>query len=75
MHLKNVHFVLNLSTFGFCDYIDAIINERGEILNEIEMHCYMGFQGDLIEFYGGSHFTGGVHYLNAKGVLVIPKEE
>ena len=55
-------------------FLDAIINENGEVLNEIEMHCYMGFQGELIEFYGAPHFGGGVHYLNKKGEKIIPTE-
>ncbi|WP_040252196.1 WG repeat-containing protein [Psychroserpens mesophilus] len=55
-------------------FLDAIINESGEILNEIEMHCYLGFQGELIEFYGAPHFGGGVHYLNKKGEKIKPTE-
>lgn len=55
-------------------FLDAIIDEKGVILNEIEMHCYMGFQGQLIEFYGAPHFGGGVHYLNKNGQLVSPTE-
>lgn len=53
---------------------DAIINSKGEIIREIEMHCFMGFENDLIRYYGGGHFSGGVHYLNKKGEIVIPKE-
>ena len=55
-------------------FLDALINESGEILIEIEMHCYTGFQGELIEFYGGGHFSGGVHYLNKNGDKIIPTE-
>ncbi|MCB0475887.1 MAG: WG repeat-containing protein [Flavobacteriaceae bacterium] len=55
-------------------FLDAIVNESGKILIEIEMHCYLGFQGELIEFYGAPHFGGGVHYLNKEGKKVIPTE-
>ena len=55
-------------------FFDAIIDENGRVLNEIEMHCYRGFQGDLIEFYGAPHFGGGVYYLNKKGQLIKPTE-
>ena len=55
-------------------YLDAIINEKGEILNQIPMHCYLGFRGELIEFYEGLHFSGKVLYLNKEGKLVTPKE-
>jgi hypothetical protein len=55
-------------------FLDAIIDESGKVLNEIAMHCYLGFQGKLIEFYGASHFGGGVHYLNKKGQKIIPTE-
>jgi len=54
-------------------FLDAVINENGKVLNEINMHCYMGFQG-VIMFFGGPHFSGGVHYLNKKGEKIIPKE-
>jgi hypothetical protein len=57
------------------DYLlDALINTKGEILYNNGMHCYMGFQGDLIQFYGGRDFSGGVYYLNKNGREVIPKE-
>lgn len=55
-------------------FLDALIDENGKILIQKEMHCYMGFQGELIEFYGGGHFSGGVHYLNNKGEEIIPTE-
>ncbi|MBC7440725.1 MAG: WG repeat-containing protein [Flavobacterium sp.] len=55
-------------------FLDALIDEDGNILIEIEMHCYMGFQGELIEFYGGPHFIGGVHYLNKNGEKITPTE-
>ncbi len=55
-------------------YLDAIIDMDSNIVIREEMHCYMGFQGDLIEYYGGGHFTGGVHYINKKGEKVIPKK-
>lgn len=55
-------------------FLDAIIDENGKVLNRIEMHCYQGFQGELIKFYGAPHFGGGVHYLNKKGKKIIPKE-
>ncbi len=53
-------------------FLDALIDETGKILIKKDMHCYMGFQGELIEFYGGSHFSGGVHYLNKNGEEIIP---
>lgn len=55
-------------------FLDALINENGKVLIETGMHCYMGFQGELIEFYGASHFGGGVHYLNKYGQKIIPTE-
>jgi WG containing repeat len=55
-------------------YLDTIINEKGEIVSQQPMHCYLGFQGELIEYYGGFHFSGGVHYLDKRGQRVIPKE-
>jgi hypothetical protein len=55
-------------------FLDALIDENGKILIEKEMHCYLGFQGELIEFYGGGHFSGGVHYLNSQGEEIIPTE-
>lgn len=55
-------------------FLDAIIDEKGEILNEIKMHCYMGFQGDLIKFYEAPHFRGEIYYLNKNGQLVKPTE-
>lgn len=55
-------------------FLDAIIDENGTILNKAEMHCYMGFQGELIEYYGGPHFSGGVHYMNKNGQKIIPKQ-
>ena len=51
-----------------------LCHENGKTLIEIGMHCYMGFQGELIEFYGGGHFSGGVHYLNKNGERIIPTE-
>jgi hypothetical protein len=54
--------------------MNAIIDEKGNFLNQIEMHCFMGFQGDLIEFYGGPHFGGGVYYLDKNGKEVRPTE-
>ncbi|KIC62314.1 hypothetical protein RM51_12295 [Chryseobacterium taiwanense] len=67
---------INKQEFEFANdyFLDAIIDEKGVILNEIEMHCYLGFQGQLIEFYGAPHFGGGVHYLNKHGQLVTPIE-
>jgi hypothetical protein len=55
-------------------YLDAIINTKGQVVSQQPMHCYMGFQGDLIEYYGGFHFSGGVHYLDKDGQRIIPKE-
>lgn len=68
--------LLNKQEFEFANdyFMDAIIDENGKILNEIDMHCYMGFQGELIQYYGGIHFSGGVYYLNNKGEKIIPHE-
>lgn len=67
---------INKREFEFANdyFLDAIIDESGKVLNEIEMHCYRGFQGELIEFYGAPHFGGGVHYLNKNGQKIIPTE-
>lgn len=67
---------LNYQSFEIASdyYLDAIINTKGEVVNQVPMHCYIGFQGELIVYYGGFHFTGGVHYLDNKGQKVIPKE-
>jgi len=57
------------------DYLlDALINTKGEILYNNEMHCYSGFHGDLIRFYGGRDNSGGVYYIDKKGREVIPKK-
>lgn len=57
------------------DYrLDAIINKNGEILSKYEMHSYMGFQGDFIQFYDYGDFGGRIHYLDENGVLVTPIE-
>ena len=55
-------------------YFNAVIDSTGRILTETEMYCYMGFQGELIEYYLGPHFSGGPHYLDKNGQLVKPKE-
>jgi WG containing repeat len=55
-------------------YLDTIINLNGEILNELPLHCYQGFDGDLIQYYGGFHFSGGVHYLDEHGQIVVPSK-
>lgn len=55
-------------------FLDALIDENGKILIKNEMYCYMGFQGELIEFYGAPHFGGGVYYLNKYGQKIIPTE-
>ncbi|MFD0749714.1 WG repeat-containing protein [Mucilaginibacter calamicampi] len=55
-------------------YLDAIINIKGQLVNQVPMHCYLGFQGDLIVYYGGFHFSGGIYYLDKNGRKVIPKE-
>jgi hypothetical protein len=55
-------------------FLDAIIDIKGKVISEQPMHCYLGFQGDLIVYYGGLHFTGGVHYLDKNGQKIIPKE-
>lgn len=67
---------INKSEFEIANdyFLDALIDENGKTLIEIEMHCYMGFQGELIEFYGAPHFGGGVHYLNKYGQKIIPTE-
>lgn len=48
--------------------------KKGNVLNNVEMHCFMGFKGELIEYYSGYDFSGGVHYINKSGKCVIPKE-
>jgi hypothetical protein len=67
---------LNYQPFEIANdyYLDAIINTKGKVVNHVQMHCYLGFQGDLIVYYGGFHFSGGVHYLDKNGQKVIPKE-
>ncbi|MFA7616314.1 MAG: WG repeat-containing protein [Moheibacter sp.] len=55
-------------------YLDAIIDEKGNILSKQPMHCYMGFEGELIRYYLGPHFSGGPHYLNKFGQKIIPKK-
>lgn len=67
---------LNYQPFDIANdyYLDTIINARGQIVSQQPMHCYLGFQGELIVYYGGFHFTGGVHYLDKNGKRVIPKE-
>lgn len=67
---------INKREFEFANdyFLDALIDENEKTLIEIGMHCYMGFQGELIEFYGAPHFGGGVHYLNKKGQKIIPTE-
>jgi len=55
-------------------YLDAIINSEGQIVNQTPMHCYLGFQGDLIVYYGSPHFGGGVHYIDKNGHKVVPRE-
>lgn len=55
-------------------YFDAIINTHNEIVNRVRMYCYNGFNGDLIEYYLGPHFSGGPHYLNREGQCVIPEK-
>ena len=54
--------------------MDAIIDEKSNLLNQIEMHCFMGFQGELLEFYGAPHFGGGVYYLDKNGQEIKPTE-
>lgn len=56
------------------NYFDAIINTKGEVVTKQPMHCYLGFQGDLIVYYGGFHFSGGIFYLDSNGQKVFPKE-
>lgn len=56
------------------NYFDAIINTKGEVVTNQPMHCYLGFQGDLIVYYGGFHFSGGVFYLDSNGQRIVPKE-
>jgi len=56
------------------DYrLDAIINKKGEILSSYKMHSYMGFRGDLIQFYDFGDFGGKIHYLDKNGILIIPR--
>lgn len=67
---------LNYQRFEIANdyFFDAIINTKGQVVSQQPMHCFMGFQGDLIEYYGGFHFSGGVHYLDKDGQRIIPKE-
>lgn len=59
----------------FRGFYDAIIDTNGVILNIKNMYCYLGFQGDLIEYYLGPDFSGGPHYFNKDGQIVTPKKE
>lgn len=61
-----------LILFANDNYFDAIINEKGKIILKQQMHSYIGFEGDLIKFYGGPHFGGKIYYINKKGNLVKP---
>lgn len=61
------YFFLNDNIFEF------IIDENGNILNEIKMHHYMGLQGDLIKFYKRTNFGGGPQYIDKNGQIVLPK--
>lgn len=54
-------------------YFDAIINTKGEVVSQQPMHCFLGFQGDLIVYYGSFHFSGGIYYLDKGGQKIIPK--
>jgi len=54
-------------------YYNAIINSKGEIITSAEMHCCMGIQGELIKYYGGGDFSGGVYYLDLNGKKINPK--
>ncbi len=55
-------------------YFDAVIDTQNKIVNRSKMYCYMGFKGDLIEYYSGPHFSGGPQYINKQGQSVIPTE-
>ncbi len=68
--------VINEQEFEFANdyFIDALIDIKGKILIETEMHCYLGFQGKLIEYYGAPHFAGGIYYLNKNGEKITPTE-
>ncbi len=55
-------------------YYDAIINLKGEIVNQLTLYCYQGLDRNLIEYYEGFHFTGGVHYLDQKGQKLEPRK-
>jgi len=65
---------INYQSFEIANdyYLDAIINTKGEVLSRVPMHCFLGFQGDLIVYYGGFHFSGGVHYIDKNGQSIIP---
>lgn len=56
-------------------YFDTLINLNGEILIEKPMYSYLGFQGELIQFYTGPHFSGQVQYLNEFGELIKVQEK
>ncbi|WP_405369442.1 WG repeat-containing protein [Nonlabens sp. Asnod2-A12] len=68
--------VINEQEFEFANdyFIDALIDVKGKILIETEMHCFLGFQGELIEYYGAPHFGGGIYYLNKNGEKITPTE-
>ena len=55
-------------------YLNAIIDKNGEILYIDEMHSYMGFKGELIQYYDYGDFGGRIHYVDKNGNRVIPKE-
>ena len=55
-------------------FYNALIDSTGQIITETEMYCYMGFKGDLIEYYKGPHFSGGPHYIDINGHIIQPKK-
>ncbi|MDD4739305.1 MAG: WG repeat-containing protein [Bacteroidales bacterium] len=68
---------VNLIATGFYIgdyYFNAIINKKNEILFKGEMHSYMGFTGELIQYYEGGDFGGEIHYLDKNGKPIIPQE-
>ena len=62
--------------FYIGDYhLNAIINKNNEILFRGEMHSYMGFKGELIQYYDMGDFRGKIHYLDKNGNMIIPNEK
>ncbi|MCS3532411.1 hypothetical protein M2373_003831 [Chryseobacterium sp. JUb7] len=44
--------------------------KKGKIINQIEMYCNKGFQGDLIRSYDVPHFRRDIYHLDKYGQIV-----